>query len=357
MVRWAISLVALACATMAQAAEPQPIPAKAGKAWQHKASGFAFPPAIGDFKRDDIKDLSSGKQIDLGSAYRDPDSGTLATVYLYRPAMPSASLWFDVANWYILRNDRFKPVTVERGPATFAITGQSQTANLRQVYAIGAGGRSSGVAVIPMGRWLVKIRITSAAYEPRALDQVLESFVRSLGWPAKMPTARDSTPVESCSGKLPEAKAEEISQTGALILVGATIPSLIEEQADKGELAEMPRLCRDDSRTDMAYPVYQFDEGKDGYAVAIGDNGTLLAARHDDLSASVAKELNPGGQNGPGFYRVTLMSAENWEQYPAFAQLPPIEQAFETVRAKGPLSVTAFTGKGTKITLDQASFK
>jgi hypothetical protein len=350
-------LLALGWASALQAAEPKDIAAPADRAWRHEASGFAFPPRIGAFVRRDIKDLSGGKQIDLGSAYRDQATGTLATVYIYRPAMPLAPLWFDVANWYIRRNMRFAPVTPWEDAKPFAVAGQSQSADLRQVYAIGAVGRSSGVAVVPLGQWLVKVRMTSSNLEPRALDAILGSFVQALGWPDRMPPAAAANPVASCSGTLPEARAAEVRQDSAIVLIGASLGTIERNSLEKGEQADAPRICRDDSRTDNAYPIYQLDDGAGGFAIAIGDNGTLVAARPDPLSAELIRELGPDkNQKAAPFYRVTLMTPERWEQYSAFSQLPSVEQAFEVVRAGKPLSSNDMIGQA-GITIDAAAIK
>ena len=360
MTKWAVILSALVWANIAGAVQPQAIETENGKPWTHKASGLAFPAAIGGFVRNEINDLSEGKQIDLGSAYREPASGTLATVYIYRPAMPVAPLWFDIANWYIQRNQHFAPVTAHSGGVGFTVAGQEQTVNLRQVYSIGAMGRSSGVAILPLGPWMVKVRMTSQHYEPRALDAALQALVQGLGWPKHMPAVAASAPIASCKGKLPESRAEEIRQTSPIILVGAMLGSVNEDKDGKNgkdEAAASSRLCRDDSRTDNVYPIYQLDEGSSGYVIAIGDNGTLLAARSDPLSAEVARELaKDTGKDIKPFYRVTLMTPEQWEQFPAFAQLPPVEQAFDMVRNRSPLSVTKLLGER-KITIDSNSFK
>jgi len=348
-------LLVLGWATMLQAAEPKDIAAPADRAWRHEASGFTFPPSIGAFVRQDIRDLSGNKQTDLGGSYRDPATGTLATVYLYRPAMPLAPLWFDVANWYIRRNMRFAPVTPWEEVKSFAVAGQPQSPNLRQVYAIGAVGRSSGVVVVPLGQWLVKVRMTSSNLEPRALDAILDSFTHALGWPNKMPMAAAANIIASCTGRLSEARADEIRQDSAVVIVGASLGTVERNKWDKREPLDWPRICRDDSRTDYIYPIYQLNEGGDGFLIAVGDNGTLIVARSDPLSADLAKELarDKAAEAAP-FYRVTLMTGERWDQFPAFSRLPSVEQAFEVVKTGRPLSSTDMIGDG-GITIDASA--
>ncbi len=186
----------------------------------------------------------------------------------------------------------------------------------------------------------------------------MRDFLVSLPWPTKMPAANDTVPITSCSAPLDAAPATEIKQENAVILLGAIMASKTKEPAEPSATELPVRLCRDDSLSDSAYPLYQLDEGRTGYVLALGDNGTLLSVRDDRTSASVASELAGNGtENAAPFYRVTIMTPERWEQYPAFAQLPSPSQAMDITRQRRPLSVTSILGKGSKIELDSESFK
>lgn len=352
----ALGITMMAGAVQADAA--QEIRIRPGKPWVHKDSGLAFPAAIGSFVRRDMTDISDGKRIDIAATYDDPTTSSVATLYLYRPAMPEPALWFDISNWFLQRNDRFGVVKADGGPTTFQIATTQGSAALRQSYAISATGRSSGVAIAPIGRWLIKLRMTSRALEPPTLDRAMRDFLVGMPWPKKMPPAPDSLPLGPCSTPLTTTRAEEIKQVGAVILVGAMNGSLSTETA-KDAPAEAPAsLCRDDSRPDAAHPLYQLDEGRTGYVMAIGDSGTLLSVRDDRASAMIASELSDGKTEAAApFYRVTMMSPERWEQYSAYAQLPPLDQAMENTRQSDPLSVTTILEKGSKIILNSKSFQ
>ena len=356
-VRRMIAMIMMLTAT-AQANAAQELKTKAGKPWAHKDSGFAFPAVNGPFVRRGMTDISDGKRIDVSATYDDPTTGSVATLYLYRPAMPDASLWFDISNWFLQRNDRFGTITPDGGPTAFQIAPTAGSAALRQSYAISATGRSTGVAIVPVGPWLIKLRITSATLEPAVLDQMMRDFLTAMPWPKKMPTAPDGLPIAACTTKLGTMRAEEIKQVSAVILVGAMLASMAKEDSEKGTAEPPARLCRDDSQTGFIYPLYQLDEGRTGYVMPIGDNGTLLSVRNDTTSAAVSSELggNTSGEARP-FYRVTVMTPEKWEQYPAFAQLPPPDQAAEVTRQSEPLSVTKILGKGTQIVLNRETFK
>lgn len=347
-------------ATTVQVEAAQDIKTKAGKPWPHKDSGFAFPAVSGAFVRRDMSDISDGKRIDISATYDDPTTGSVATLYLYRPAMPDASLWFDIANWFLQRNDRFGATKPAGGPTAFQIAPTGGSAALRQSYAISAAGRSTGVAIVPVGPWLIKLRMTSAAADPPLLDRMMRDFLNALPWPKRMPAAADGLPIAPCSTKLGTARADQIKQDPGMIIVGTMLASMAKEDEEKPrDPAEPPaRLCRDDAQTGFVYPLYQIDEGRTGYVMAIGDSGTLLSVRNDPDSAVVSAELAGGtSEEAPAFFRVTVMTPQQWEQFPAFAQLPPPVQAMEVVRQSRPLSVTKILGKGTQVILDEKSFE
>lgn len=348
----------MALAATAQADAAQEIKVKNGKTWAHKDSGFSFPAASGAFVRRDMTDISDGKRIDVSATYDDPATGSVATLYLYRPAMPDASLWFDVSNWFLQRNERFGEIRPDGGPTAFQIAPTAGSAALRQSYTISAAGRSTGVAIVPVGSWLIKLRMTSATVEAALLDQMMRDFLAALPWPRKMPAAADGLPIVVCTTSLGKARAEEVKQDSAVILVGAMLASMAKEAAEKGTAEPPARLCRDDSQAGLIYPLYQLDEGQTGYVMPIGDNGTLLSVRNDPTSGAVSSQLAGGkSEDVRPFYRVTVMTPEKWEQYPAFAQLPPPEQAAEVTRQSTPLSVTRILGKGSQIVLDSETFK
>lgn len=352
-----IAIVMMLTAT-AQGDAAQDLKTKAGKPWAHKDSGFAFPAANGAFVRRGMTDISDGKRIDVSATYDDPATGSVATLYLYRPAMPDASLWFDISNWFLQRNDRFGEIKPDGGPTAFQIAPTAGSAALRQSYAISATGRSTGVAIVPVGPWLIKLRVTSAALEPAVLDQMMRDFLTAMPWPKKMSTAPDGLPIAVCSTSLGTERAEQIKQEPGAILIGAMMASMAKEDADKGTSEALPRLCRDDSQTRFSYPLYQLDEGQTGYVMPIGDNGTLLSVRSDPTSGAISSKLaGDKSEKARPFYRVTVMTPEKWEQYPAFAQLPPPDQAAEVTRQSEPLSVTNILDKRTEIVLNRETFK
>ncbi|WP_165324729.1 hypothetical protein [Rhizorhabdus phycosphaerae] len=372
------ALCATLIATAATAAPVvrQEIRTKAGKPWVHKGSKFAFPAMIGPFSRRMVEDISDGKQIDLAGTYDEPGSQTLASVYIYRPAMPDPALWFDISSWYLQRSQLLGGVGKGAAPTAFQMGSGSDTSALRQSYALASNNvGSTGLAIVPMGRWIVKLRMTSRTLSPAALDQAMRDFLYGLSWPSNVPR-KDTVPIGACLRSLTNERAEELEQPSAVILVGAMLASMAEKPEADAPTEPPARLCRDDIRSNASRPLYQLDDGATGYLQPLGDNGTLLVVRNDPTSAALIVELAGGdksesrelsGQKDDdkkasaydgrkGFFRITLMTPEQWAQYPAFDSLPSIEQTTDVVENRRPLSVTSFLKK-TEITLDPATFK
>ena len=376
------AVLGVLCATLITAAVtaapvvPQEIRTKAGKPWVHKGSKFAFPAAIGPFSRRKVEDISDGKQIDLAGTYDEPGSQTLATVYIYRPAMPDPALWFDISSWYLQRSPLLGGVSNGAAPTAFQMGAGSNTSALRQSYALASNNAgSTGLAIVPSGRWIVKLRMTSRTLPPAALDQAMRDFLYGLSWPSSGP-GKDTVPIGTCSRSLTNERAEELEQPSAVILVGATLASMAEKPEGDAPTEPPAHLCRDDIRSNAGRPFYQLDDGATGYLQPLGDSGTLLVVRNDPTSAALIAELAGGdksenrelsGQKDDdkkaaaddrrkGFFRITLMTPEQWAQYPAFGSLPSIEQTTDVVENRRPLSITSFLRK-TEITLDPATFK
>lgn len=378
MAAWgALCAALLATASAAAPVVPQEIRTKAGKPWIHKDSKFALPATIGPFSRRKVEDISMGKQIDLWGIYDEPGSETLATVYIYRPAMPDPALWFDISSWYLQRSQILGGVGNGAAPTAFQIGSGSGTSGLRQSYALASGTvGSTGLAIVPLSPWIIKLRMTSRTLSPATLDQAMRDFLFGLSWPSKAAT-KDTEPIGLCQRPLTNETAVELEQPSAAILFGAMLAQ-VAEKPEAGDIAEPPaRLCRDDSRSDAGRPLYQLDDGTTGYLQPQGDNGTLLVVRDDPTSAALVAELANAGKSGnheasgrqdsasqqpsadgrnKGFFRITVMTPEQWSQYPAFGSLPSLEQAYHVVEHRSPLSVTSFLKKSS-IELNPDTFK
>ncbi|MDB5686254.1 MAG: hypothetical protein JWR77_843 [Rhizorhabdus sp.] len=354
-----LALAAAICGAMPismAAAQPAAIEAKAGKPWAHKPSGISLPAAIGPFVRAQIRDFSGTARIDIVTTYADEASGTEATVFIYRPAMPDTGLWFAVSSYTIDVANRFGTVTALAPPVAFPITARSGDIGLRQTYSITTLGRSTGIAMAALGPWIVKLRLTSRLLDPAQTDAAMLQILGQLDWPSKWPVAGPAAIVPDCD-KVMEAgsRAEKTTKDGASILMGAMLMQAGDAADNKarkeGKPPERPKLCRDPVPLRGNLLLFQITSDEPGYVIPLGDAGTLLSVRRDGMAGLLQ------GKDGPPSYAVNLLGPQKAMQYPSYDRLPPPEQALEIIQRERPLSITTVDNKKFDITLDSASMK
>lgn len=347
----AIALVSSALATpaSAQPAAPVPIAAKANRAWTHKPSTIAFPAAIDGFARGDMQDLSGGALLDVSVAYDDPIGHTHVNIYVFHAAEPTTALWFDVAATMIATNDKFGTVTPHSAPIAFAIPGATVAAGLRQSFAITQLGRSSGVALIALGEWVVKLRMTSPVHDSAQLDAAMDRIIQQVAWPKTLPPLAAVTPLTPCpQPRSFGPRAEKAAQDDAAMLLGALVGTLatdnVQKARGKGEAPAAPALCILPDRIGGRLPVYQADGEDGGYAIPLGDYGVLMTIGRDSLGGLLAPDKDK--DSAPPPWSVTVKQLDRWLQYPSYATMPPPTQAFEIFQTEKPVSSTSIYGKG-----------
>ncbi|SES18562.1 hypothetical protein [Sphingobium sp. YR768] len=361
--RFAIALAASTASlpALAQPAAPTAISAKVGKPWLHKATGIALPATIDGFARGEILDLSNGPQLDVSIAYDDPIGRTHVNIYIYHAADPSTALWFDVAATMIATNDKFGMITPHSGPIPFTINGANVAAGLRQSFAVTQIGRSSGVALIGLGEWVVKLRMTSPVYDSAQLDGAMDRMMQQVGWPKKLPPLGTATPLPPCAQPRSFGPpAEKAKQDDAAMLLGAMMGSLVTDNSrktrEKGEAPSAPALCVLPDRIGGRLPIYQREGENAGYVIPLGDSGILLDVSQDSLAGLLTPEKDKDASPAP--WSVTVKRLDRWLQYPSYATLPPPSQAIDIFQKEKPLSSTSIYGKGgTRISISPDAVK
>jgi hypothetical protein len=341
---------ALPLAPSAQA-QPSPIAVKTDKSWTHKPSGIAFPSKIDGFARSAVEDLSNGALLDTSIAYDDPISRTHVNVYVYHAAMPATAIWFDVAATMIATNDKFGRPAALGDPVAFALPGSSVQAGLRQSFDITQVGRSSGVAVIAIGEWVVKLRVTSPVHDASQLDALLDRMIAQIGWPRALPPLAAAVPLKPCPQPLVfGAPADKVTKDGASVIAGAMMGNIdrsVREKAAKNrEGPAAPAYCVHPDRIQGRLPIYQGETNEGSYAIPLGDSGTMLVIARDTLTA-----LLGGKDESSAPWTITVRKLDQWLQYPSYASAPPPAQAIEIVQSEKPLSTTSVYGKQSQISL------
>jgi hypothetical protein len=331
----------VACMGGVSASHARDLPVPAGKGWKHAETGIVAKGAMLGLPRTSISD-STQNERDVVLQFEDADRATSLTYYIFRPAVMSVPMWFDRARTQIEQRDTFggvTPATAE--PIAFAPPQTSTSAALRQVYAAAKGPVSAtGLAVLPIGEWLVVVRLSSVTLDPAALDTKLGEAIAALGWPANA-TAPDivAVPIRPCSDTLGFKKAKLLKPSMMQALLGSA-----GAMTEKDKAAKPVKWCRNGEAT-TDYGVYRADEQKVAYTLAIGDAGRV---------ATVGGGL--GGLVGDGGYEVNFRDLDGSTAiFPSFDRLPQPQQLLSLV--SGGTSISRFDpgDKGTiKINSDAA---
>ena len=364
-------LVALSLSAPALAQQrPQALPIAAipTKPWKHRATGVSLPPAIAGYRRGAIVDISNGAQIDVNAAYTDAASGTETTVYLYHPALPNASLWFDASTNAIMSVGAYGVVAPATDAQGFTPPNQSSASGLRRIYTITQRGRSTAIAFVPLGPWMVKLRMTSARLDPPALDAALGQIIAGIGWPRRPPAAIAATPIADCARSI----AIGTPATRAPASTGATLTDALVHQAGRaasdklikaGKPIPFTSLCRDPAAVAGGFSLYQDQASGGGYVMPLGDSGLLLSVGRDNLGTLLAQAVDAQPtktQGAPALaakpttapeWTVSLLLPDRWMVFPHFVDMPLPEQALKLIQSERPLAQGASMGKDRQIHL------
>lgn len=319
------ALLALACAAPATAQTQRTIAAPSGAGWKHAQTGITLPASVLGIARDAITD-SSQSEIDTAAAYGN-GTPTTVTIYIFRPALASVPVWFDRSETQIMVRDTYANPTAS-GPATSFVPPRSvASSGLRRVYVPGRGPyKSTGLAMMPVGEWLVTIRISSQQLDAPALDAAMTEVIAALGWPGGGKDSLAAAPVAPCGAPLGYAKNAKLNAPDmGNALLGAMLATV---QPDPKDVAKAGPVtwCREGEAT-AQFGAYRANAGGDGYVIAMGDAGVVI-----DVMRGLALD-----KGDPG-YRLNLELLDRTLIYPSFDKLPAPAAAIAAVTGNNPVS-------------------
>lgn len=335
-VRTIVAAIGLLLATTSSAAAQgagRTLAVPADKKWQHAATSLIVPTSLAGLPRTEITD-SGEAELDISLQFGSTDT-TAATIFLFRPALMSVPIWFDRVETQVLRRDTFGQATAIDTPSGFAVPGGTATSALRRVYRPAHPPFSAtGVAVLPLGEWLVVVRLSSRELSTAALDARLSAAVAELGWPARKPgeaEAPAAVPVQPCATSLRyDAKAKMKKPDMAQGLIGATLAMMASKAPDpaaKEEESQPATFCRDGEPT-IELGVYRSTPGDEqAYTIAIADAGNTVSV-YPDLFSDAKK---------PGF-AVTLNMLDRSYVFPPFDRLPEPARVLQALNKTQPIS-------------------
>ncbi len=334
----AMLLATASTTTPAAAQSTLEVPANAG--WKHAQTGIVLRSTLGGYARVDIRD-SSQTELDVMATYGSTDRTTV-TVYIFRPALSSVPVWFDRSETQILARDVYGNAAPQGQPLAFTPPGASATSGLRRVYLPSKGPfKATGLAIMPLGEWLVAIRVSSTELDTAALDAKMSDLIAAIGWPVQPAASPAAVPIAVCATNLSYSRSAKLKKPnmGSALLGGMLMGVISDTEKAKPEtVTAAPALCRDGAATTQ-YGVYRRLDATDSYTMALGDAGITIS-------------VTPGIQldkKDPG-YRLTLGMLDKTMVYPDFDKLPSPDKAFEAVRTNRPVSSVAHGSKDITVT-------
>ena len=337
---------AAAVATIAMPATARELDVPAAKGWQHAASGIVLRATLLGLPRTRLVDSTDG-EWDVAPSSTTRPSPPRPPCISSTPRTLSVPVWFDRAEYALFHRPGYGGARPATAAVSFAPPGSPAASGLRRVFVPATGTRSAGLAVMPLGAWLIAVRLSSVSLEPSALDQQLVRLIAEIGWPASASSAAaivapGAMPVPACTTHLASAKAKLRKPDLAQALLGSVLARAAGATPDKPDTPPA-RWCRDGEGTPN-YGVYRTEGTKNSYTLALGDSGR---------SANVFPALSISTLSSGDDFVVTLDEVDgSVATFPSFDRLPMPEQVLDLVGRGHPVSRTTTNGKDVNITLD-----
>ncbi|MCH8685397.1 hypothetical protein [Pedomonas mirosovicensis] len=298
--------------------------------WKHEKSGVVLPGSLLGVERGEVQDATGGKQLDILARYEGEGSEGYATIYLYRPAIMNVPLWFDRSH-AMLR--MFQKVSTPKAATIFAPPGGKTASAMRVSYAMPDGMAATALALVPVGDWLLKVRLTgpgSAADVEGKIEQILNAIRLPGG-----PDAPAAVEVKECAEPLQYQQAEALKPDGArVLLVGMRALAMNQD-------ASTQVWCREGAE-EIVWSLYRKGGATDGYVLALADSGRVL-------QTEAIPALEAG--KGPDF-SLMLADVDQIHQFPQLSALPSQEQVVKFIKELKP--VARISRDSRKITLDKS---
>ncbi|SEM78217.1 hypothetical protein SAMN05192583_1213 [Sphingomonas gellani] len=306
-----------------QALRTLPIPA--GKGWKHAETGLILRASLTGLPRTSAVD-STTDEHDVMIEFANPGLATAATIYIFHPAQDDVAMWFDRADYAARRRPDFGGAEpVGAGPVAFVPPGSTATAALRQIYTPKHGPyRSSALAMLPLGAWLVAVRLSSTEMDPAALDARLTALIAEIGWPAGAPApTRAAVPIPACPDPIAFRHARMKKPDMAQAVLGSLLAVVAVSHAGDTKSAEPKPWCRDGAPTDT-YGVYRRADDRNGYTLALGDAGRVASVYPGNSNVQL-----PGAVGG---WTVSMTDVDNTvAMYPSFDTMPQPSQVMDLI--------------------------
>jgi hypothetical protein len=287
----ALILSAAALPAAAQSREEiHTLPLKPGQGFEHKATKFEMPATLDGLRLGELDEIGEG-QVDIFGRYGVDGVPELLTVYIFRQASGGLPVWFDRAIHSLNESGAFGTPTRLPGGGAFVPPGQTIASGLIATFSSAkAPFQSTGVAIVPMGDWLIKIRYSSASIAPDQMEARIRTILGALHWPGKIPAPPAVAEVLPCAAPLQfTGTAQPVKPDGANAL-GAALMSVQLDPKPGDPPKPNPVWCKDAMQLPYG-ALFRADNETNGYLIALSDAG--LAVRVQPNAANIiASEIN-----------------------------------------------------------------
>lgn len=329
-----VLVAAMLLATPAAAQRTLEVPATSS--WKHAETGLVLRPTIIGLARTKISDLTTA-ELDIAAQYGSLED-VAVTLYLFRPALLSVPVWFDRAETQIMQRDIFGNAAPQGEARAFAPPGATIASALRRPYLPNkAAFKSTALAVIPVGDWLVTIRISSRNLDSATLDSRLSEVIEAIGWPKGVAESTIATPVVACTNALAFSKKAKLLRPK---MEDSIFGALIAGVGSRRHQDSAPTLFCRDGQGSLEYGVYRQPDSVDSYTIAINDAGRVVSV----YPALSLKKADAG-------FTLSLSDLGKTMIYPNFNKLPAPDVAWKAVRSTAPVSSTSRQGNNQNIEL------
>lgn len=336
----AATLLMATAPQQAQQPAPRVIAVPADKLWQHARSGVIFPRQIGAFPRGTIQE-NLPSEVDVMAHYE--DANTRVSLFLFRPQNADIGLWFSQAELMMAVNPLLTGATPTTAPIAFAPPGSTVPSALRRTYTTQGSWRVTGMALLPVGRWIVKIRASSSTLDPAGINAAIDAAIAAIRWPA---VSTDNPPlpariVEPCATNQRWRSARQNPNLEIPLLTGVLASmaqressAAANEQPDAPRPTNLPPLCRDLGYANSYRAVYRDPTGGDSYSLALNDAGSLISVqRAQDALINSTRHPSYGAQ---------LNTPTDTFTYNSFNGVPSPQQVMRQIEQSSPRTSVAF---------------
>lgn len=311
-------------------AQVQELVIPAGNDWAHQWTAMEFPASIGNFQRTGITQFEE-RQTNVAASYADPKTETILTLYLYRPALPDASIWFDRALVAIGAQDVLGRADVDNLKlSSFIPSGGSAQSGQYAAIKVSGNFRSTGVAIYRAGDWLVKMRISSRKLKVRELERMITSTLSQMS-PLADVAETPAYIIAPCATVMQFSDADAIepddAQNSAISAALGALSITNSEDAAIGDKAETtPTYCREGAR-DQRGNLYRPDASETEYLIALNDAGFSMEVTPQVWLAA----LLPNEDSSTATYQVKSATGLKTDIHTAYSGMPTPQQVLKSV--------------------------